>query len=289
MGINRVKQFFPILGVLIILALPGGQSAAINWPAIGAWALNWLRSFALFLILGGLAIWLIPKPLIRWSEVARRSPVKSFGVGIVILIAGYAALVILFVLLLASGIFFYSVRFSNLASLILNLGVPGAALVFGSFNLVVSYISKLVVVFLFGRLLLESIYPKALKHNFWPLLVGLVIYLLLRAIPWLGWAIGSVATLVGLGAIWLGLFSRSAAVEAAVEPPPPAEPAIQTTASEQQEGETNLPTPEPESVGVQDQPVVNPPDWAPELGNSGEDDMVKQDIGAEASSQDEVA
>ncbi|MBP1692277.1 MAG: hypothetical protein H6Q37_160, partial [Chloroflexi bacterium] len=115
------------------------------------------------------------------------------------------------------------------------------------------------------------------------------IYLLLRAIPWLGWAIGSVATLVGLGAIWLGLFSRSAAVEAAVEPPPPAEPAIQTTASEQQEGETNLPTPEPESVGVQDQPVVNPPDWAPELGNPSEDDMVKQDIVAEANSQDDVA
>jgi len=294
MSSGRFRQLFPILGVFIILALPGAQAAAINWPAVGSWALSWLRDLVFYLILGLLAIWLIPKPLNRWSEVARRSPVKSFGVGIVILVAGYAAMIILFVLLLALGIFFYSLQFSNLSGIAFGLGLPGTGLAFGVLNFIVAYASKLVVVFLLGKLILEGLYPKALKHNIWPLLAGLLVYLLLRAIPWLGWAIGSVVTLLGLGAIWLGLFTRPTAAGATVETPAPDEQAVMTAESEQvEEGGTNVQTSEAEPAEVQDQPVTNPveptSEMAPELGELVEGDTVEKNIVDDANDPKEQA
>lgn len=190
---------------------------------VGAWLLYWFRDLATFIALGLLVIWLIPRPLNRWAEAARRSPIKSFGIGIVVIIVGYVGFVILFALVLALGIFLYMIRFNDLGGAIIGLGLPATATAFGALNVFVAFISKLVVAFLFGKLLFERWYPKALAHNIWPLLLGVTVYLLIRAIPWLGWAVGSVATLVGLGAIWLGLSRKAThevtSVEGTAEPP----------------------------------------------------------------------
>ncbi len=181
---------------------------------IGAWFLYWLRDLATFLALGLLVIWLIPRPFNRWSEIARRSPFKSFGAGIVVIIVGYVGFAIVFALVLALGIFLYVIKFGDLGGAVLGFGLPATAVAFGALNVFVAFISKLVVAFLFGKILFERWYPKALAHNIWPLLLGLIVYLLIRAIPWLGWAVGSVVTLVGLGAIWIGLSRLKAPVEA---------------------------------------------------------------------------
>jgi hypothetical protein len=42
-----------------------------------------------------------------------------------------------------------------------------------------------------------------MEHKLWPLLVGVALYVLLRSIPIMGWFIGGVVTLLGLGAVWL--------------------------------------------------------------------------------------
>jgi hypothetical protein len=172
---------------------------------ISAWVMYWLRDLAVFLALGLLVIWIIPRPLNRWSENVRRAPLKSFGLGIFVLIVGYIGIFIMFALVLALGLFLYAIKFSGLGGIMIGVGLPATAVVFGALSVFVAFISKIVVAFLFGKLLFERFYTKALAHNIWPLLLGLVIYLLIRAIPWLGWAFGSVVTLVGLGAIWMGL------------------------------------------------------------------------------------
>jgi hypothetical protein len=226
MKINQIKSLFPILGIFMFIAMPSSRYAAIDWNSVSAWASIWLRSFLTFLVLGLLAIWIIPKPLNRWSEVVRRSPLKSLGSGILVVILGYVGIVLVFVLTLAFGIFLIVIKLNDLGSAILTLGLPAIGLLFGALNFIVAFLSKLVVIFFLGKILLESASPKALKHNFWPLLLGLVIYLLVRAIPWLGWAVGVIVTLVGLGAIWLGLSQPKAAVEMAV--PPASENAVES-------------------------------------------------------------
>jgi len=87
-------------------------------------------------------------------------------------------------------------------------------LVIAAFGLLVSYGSKLVVAYLVGRLLLKWLAPKFTGHAFWPMLIGVLLYTFLRAIPLgFGWVIGVLVTLIGLGAMWLyyrdGVSSKS--------------------------------------------------------------------------------
>lgn len=202
---KRSYILFPLFPAIVFLSIPNIQLAGIDWPVVGAWALNFLRSFIIFLIIGGLAVWLIPRAFDSWSENVRRSPFKSFGLGIVSLFAGYAGIFVLFFLVLAVGVAFYLGSFGNLGWIVLSIGLPAVGLTFGILNLFVAYVSKLVVALLVGKAIFESLAPKANAHKIFPLLLGLVIYLLVRAIPFLGWAVGVVVTLIGLGAIWIGL------------------------------------------------------------------------------------
>jgi len=214
---KRAYILFPLFPAIIFLSVPNMQFAGIDWPVVGAWVLNFLRSFIIFLIIGGLALWLIPRAFDNWSENVRKSPFKSFGLGIVSLFAGYAGVLVLFFLVLAVGVAFYVGSFGNLGWIVLSIGLPAVGLTFGILNLFVAYVSKLVVALLVGKAIFDSLAPKANAHKIFPLLLGLVIYLLVRAIPFLGWAVGVVVTLVGLGAIWIGLTTGGGRKETAVE------------------------------------------------------------------------
>jgi len=76
-------------------------------------------------------------------------------------------------------------------------------LVMAIFVLLISYGSKLVVAFWGGKWILSKLAPQAAESKIWPLVLGVVLYVLLRAIPVLGWVIGVIVTLLGLGAMWL--------------------------------------------------------------------------------------
>jgi len=155
------------------------------------------------LVLGGFGIWLIPALLKRWAERVRTQPLPSFGWGLVTLLLGYAGAAALALLILAVGIFLGVVTLGGLARSFFGVGFSGLGLVFTIFTLLVSYGSKVVVAYLGGRLIVGQFSPKAVEHKVWPLLVGVAIYVLLRSIPFLGWILGMLVTLLGLGAIWL--------------------------------------------------------------------------------------
>lgn len=63
----------------------------------------------------------------------------------------------------------------------------------------------MIVSYLGGLLILERLAPRAARYWIWPLLLGLILYVLLRAIPFLGLAVGLLATFFGLGAAILAL------------------------------------------------------------------------------------
>ena len=104
----------------------------------------------------------------------------------------------------------------------LRVGTAGAALGFGGlvvsvtglgfltntaiivgFLIAVGYISKIVFSFLVGRMILERIREPWGTGRVWPLVLGVVLFAIVRAIPILGWFIGLIVTLLGLGALWL--------------------------------------------------------------------------------------
>jgi hypothetical protein len=118
------------------------------------------------------------------------------------------AAIVLAVALLIGGIWLGIATLWALAIVLWGIGYP--ALILGLALLVVTivYGSKIVVAHLVGSLILTRLAPKAMEYRILPLLLGLVIYVLLRTIPYAGPVIDAIVTLFGLGAIWLAYRHR---------------------------------------------------------------------------------
>lgn len=177
--------------------------------AIGRWLLARLRDLLTLLILGGLALWLIPTWLNRAADQAWADPLLSLGLGLLVLVVGYIAAFALAALIVILGLLISFVSVGGLAGPVFGIGLALWGLLFTVFQLLVSWGSKLVVAYLVGRWLLGRISRDSKPSAVVALLLGVVIYVILRAIPILGWLVGAVATLIGLGAIWLLIYRRA--------------------------------------------------------------------------------
>jgi len=118
-------------------------------------------------------------------------------------IAGYLGAGLVAVLILAIGILFSVITLGGLASTIFGVGFSGLAIVFAVFSLMVQYGSKAVIAFLGGRWILEKLAPQYAENKALPLVLGVVLYVMLRAVPFFGWLLSVFVTLLGLGAMWL--------------------------------------------------------------------------------------
>jgi cytoskeletal protein CcmA (bactofilin family) len=182
--------------------------------------INLLRNLITLLLLGGLALWLIPNPFQRMVDEANRQPLASTGVGLLSLLGGYAGAVLAGAVIFGVGILLSLVTLGGLSTAIFGIGFSGLAVFMAGFSLLVVYGSKLVASFWIGQLLVRQIAPQAQNPRLWALLSGILIYVILRAIPVFGWIIGLLATLIGLGAIWFAFqSSRKPALPTAEETP----------------------------------------------------------------------
>lgn len=179
------------------------QAGGIDWQRVSDWLLDRLRAFTLLFIIGVLSSWLIPYNLKRWATRVTVTPwlVALYGFGFIVL--GFAAAFMITGLVIAISIGLGLLTLGNLAFLVGALGLFGTGLAFFVFYFVVFYLSKVVVAQLIGRYILRWLAPGAAEHRFWPLLLGLVVYVLVVALPYVGWLLAFIAVLLGSGAIWL--------------------------------------------------------------------------------------
>lgn len=183
---------------------------------VGRWILARLRELITLLLLGVLVIWLLPDLLRQAVDQGREKPLPAAGWGLLAWVAGYVVLSIAAVAVLIVGILLGIVTLGALAGVVFGLGFSSLALVGTAFVLLVKYGSKIVVAVLVGRAILEAAEPEPPAKDFWPLVLGVVLYVLLRAIPIVGWFVGLAATLVGLGAIALHLRERRGEIREAL-------------------------------------------------------------------------
>lgn len=176
--------------------------AQVSTTTINSWVTRFFQGLVSFLIVGGLALWLTPRPFVSWAEQVRRRPLPSFGWGIVAYIVGFVATLILLLLAVAIGLSLNFVSLSPLAFTWLGLSLSALGLGFWTFILFLAFMSKAIVGYVVGLLILQRVYPKAAAKPLWPLLLGLVFYSLICLIPYLGWAVGFIVTCLGLGAVW---------------------------------------------------------------------------------------
>jgi hypothetical protein len=129
----------------------------------------------------------------------------------IIVVVGVPIAFLLVVLLaIIGGVFTLGQLFND----ILGLGSAALVLISTAFLSVFSLVTKTVVGYLGGRLILKQLAPK-MTPGYWTdfagLAVGVFVYELVRSIPLLGWFFGIIVILVGLGAIYHALRTPEAA------------------------------------------------------------------------------
>jgi cytoskeletal protein CcmA (bactofilin family) len=192
---------------------PPAQITPFDGAALSNWLLARLRDFIPLLLIGLLLLWLFPRFLQGSSERLRARPLGSFGIGVVVFFVGYGAALLALALVVALGVFFAAIDFWNLALLTWGAGLGGLSVALAFFGLAIVYLSKIIVAFLFGAILLGWTPAATWGRRFWMLLLGEVIVVLLLAIPILGWVLSVLGTMFGLGAIYFHFRQRGQPVE----------------------------------------------------------------------------
>ena len=174
---------------------------------VGRTALRWIkngaRNLISLLILGGIAIWLIPSLLVKTSKKAGEETLPAAGYGFLAWLIGYVGVFIAGLVILSVGLFLSLVTIGGLSKAFFGISFSGLGLAFSVFLLMVSYGSKLVVAYLAGDWMLNKLSSKPIESKIWPMVLGVFVYVLLRSIPFIGWLFGAVVTVIGLGAMWL--------------------------------------------------------------------------------------
>jgi cytoskeletal protein CcmA (bactofilin family) len=185
-------------------------SAAITAPS-AVW-LGYVRRLAGLLLAGLLLLWLAPMWTRRLADRLEAQPLPSLGWGAVAFVAFIAAMLGILIATIVLAVIFGFLTLGGLVAMIVSLGVlVGAGMVIGyiAFS---AYLAEGIVAYAAGRWLLRRTRPAWAKQPVVPLVVGLVLYVVLRAIPWVGWLIGMLVVLLALGALWAwarATFSRA--------------------------------------------------------------------------------
>jgi cytoskeletal protein CcmA (bactofilin family) len=197
----------PLRGDLAVAQLQnvGDQSASLE-GVLPEWLVARLGEFLTLLIVGGLAVWLIPRRLDGWGDKLRTKPLPSFGYGLLavaIFVNAMGIGILLAVLILLTGIWLGGVSLWTLAFLFWGIAYSVLGLALSVFALTVFFGSKVIVAYLAGKAILGRVAPRVVQYRILLLLLGLVLYVLLRSIPTLGWVFEVLIVILGLGAIWV--------------------------------------------------------------------------------------
>jgi cytoskeletal protein CcmA (bactofilin family) len=187
----------------------GSQVEPEKERQVDKWFLARLRELVTFLVIGGLTAWWFPSAFSRWALYLRARPLASAGYGIVAWATGFFGAAVIGALIIIIGIGLFVATLSALAIAFLGVTVPSLWLAFSIFLIFILFLSKVIVSYHVGLLILERIAPKVAARKLWPLLLGLLIYVPLRSIPFFGLALSLVVTLLGLGAVWLAYTVRT--------------------------------------------------------------------------------
>ncbi|MGA2821263.1 MAG: hypothetical protein ABSF61_11470 [Anaerolineales bacterium] len=187
---------------------PSTGAAAVRGPMTAAqragnWFLNLVRAFVTLALIGLLLAWLAPKFVKGLAQRLQGRPLPSLGWGIVAYAAFIFALLVLLLAVVLAGVAFSVLTLGGLAAAAVLMGLlVGAALII-AFVLVTSWLTKITVSELIGKLILNAARPGLGDHRIWPLLVGVALIALLVTLPYVGWLFATAMLFFGLGSLWI--------------------------------------------------------------------------------------
>ena len=175
------------------------------------WIIARVRELLTILAIGGLIIWQLSDPLQKASSNLKSRPLPSLYWGFVSFILGNALAFILFLTIIFLGILLAIVTLGGLAGAVFGIGFTSLGLAFAIFILLVVVVSKVVVAYLIGSSLFKLITRNDTENKWLALIIGVLVYVLLRTIPVFGTLVNILVTLFGLGAMWLIIWDKKKA------------------------------------------------------------------------------
>jgi cytoskeletal protein CcmA (bactofilin family)/uncharacterized Tic20 family protein len=156
-----------------------------------------------YFALGALALWLFKKHMAKVQATGKAFPGKAFGWGFLVILVGMLSILLVPVTFILLGVFLGVISLGGL--LFTWYGVIGLtiALAFALFFLVVFTLSKVVASYVMGAWLMQDVFKTRAQNHWVDLLVGVVFYVILRAIPYVGWLVGLAASLYGTGTLFI--------------------------------------------------------------------------------------
>jgi cytoskeletal protein CcmA (bactofilin family) len=167
-----------------------------------------LRSFVALLLVGLLLIWVAPNWVRRRSGTVLDRPLASLGWGVLSLVAFVILGVVILFATLLLAIIFGLLSLGGLVAPIVVLGLLAEVLLVLVFWISTNYLAQIIVSFLAGVLLVEAVRPGRGSGRVLPLVVGLILYVILRAIPVLGPLVGLAVVLLGLGTLFHWIWTK---------------------------------------------------------------------------------
>ena len=164
--------------------------------------LGYLQRLATLLLIGALLLWLAPAWTRRLADTVEERPLPSLGWGVLAAAAFVVAMLLLLIGTIAVAAMLGFAQMGSLAALIVGVGmlVNGALLLSGIGFM--AFVAQAVIAFTAGRWLLQKTQPAWAERPYIPLVVGVVLYMVLRAVPGLGTLVGLLVVLLALGALW---------------------------------------------------------------------------------------
>ncbi|NLF49936.1 MAG: polymer-forming cytoskeletal protein [Leptolinea sp.] len=160
------------------------------------------------LLIGALILWKAPALLNETAEMVKAKPWASTGYGFVVILVGYAAATLALMVIVIAGIIIGFITIGGLGGVTVGLGLSSLATATSIFSLCVFYVSKIIVSFVFGKWIFSKLAPEN-TSNIWPLVIGILIYVILDSIPFLNFLVELAFILLGVGAIWLVYRART--------------------------------------------------------------------------------
>jgi cytoskeletal protein CcmA (bactofilin family) len=166
------------------------------------WFADVLRQLLTLFVIGALIVWLAPRWTDKVAGYVQDKPLPSLGWGLLAIAAFFVAvLAILFVMVLLA-LTLGALTFSGLAGTVITSGL---FILFGLgllFAFTVAFFAKIIVGVAVGRFIFNRFNSRMAQNGYWSMALGVLLIVILAAIPFIGPLFSLIVTLLGFGAFW---------------------------------------------------------------------------------------
>ena len=169
------------------------------------WIWRIVKAFITLALIALLVFWLFPRKFDESIQALKEKPLPSLGYGLLATIGGVIILGFAFLVLICITAFLMIISFGELGFYFFLIAFSAFFMITALFMILTNLVSKIVVAYMVGSWLIGVLSKNPVSGRIMPLVVGLILYLILGYIPFVGWFVRYLVTLFGSGAIYLTL------------------------------------------------------------------------------------